>query len=226
MLYQRQSELCKPTLFVCLNQFNLRLYCNADGVYSPSQFFNLQTYFNRYIQQIRMAILDRQGRLFGKFSILDIGAIATILIVLIGLFIVPGNSGSSIAQMLSAENKTVQVDMNVRGLSATNPQNLIKIGDKVNIIIRNQPRGEVIIKKVSISTPQVVAAKADGSPVLFDDPRAVSTSQSDLALTLEATARVTNDGVVFGNEKVKVGTSIDIEGSKYLIRGSAMAVRY
>ncbi|MFN5963644.1 MAG: DUF4330 domain-containing protein, partial [Pseudanabaena sp.] len=107
-----------------------------------------------------MAILDRQGRLFGKLSILDIGAIATILIVLIGLIVVPGNNGSSIAQMLTAENKTVQVDMNVRGLSATNPQNLIKIGDKINIIIRNQPRGEVTIKKVSISTPQVVAAKA------------------------------------------------------------------
>ncbi|MFN9858975.1 MAG: DUF4330 domain-containing protein, partial [Pseudanabaena sp.] len=83
-----------------------------------------------------MAILDRQGRLFGKLSILDIGAIATILIVLIGLIVVPGNNGSSIAQMLTAENKTVQVDMNVRGLSATNPQNLIKIGDKINIIIR------------------------------------------------------------------------------------------
>ena len=173
-----------------------------------------------------MAILDRQGRLFGKFSLLDIGAIATILIVLIGLLVVPGNSGSSIAQVLSAEHKSVQVDMNVRGLSAVNPQNLIKVGDKVKIIIRNQPRGEVMIKKVEISTPKVVAAKADGTAVYFDDPRAVSTSQSDLALTLEATAIVTNEGVVFGNEKVKVGTSIDIEGPKYLIRGSAMAVRY
>jgi len=173
-----------------------------------------------------MAFLDRQGRLFGKFSILDIGAIATILIVLIGLFIVPGNSGSSIAQMLSAENKTVQVEMNVRGLSATNPQTLVKVGDKVNIIIRNQPRGEVTIKKVDISTPKVVAAKADGTAVYFEDPRALATSQSDLVITLESTARVTNDGVVFGNEKVKVGTSIDIEGSKYIIRGSAMAVRY
>lgn len=173
-----------------------------------------------------MALLDRQGRLFGKFSILDIGAIATILIVLIGLLIVPGNGGSSIAQMLSAENKTVQVDMNVRGLSATNPQNLLKIGDKVKIIIRNQPRGEVTIKKVEISTPKIVAAKADGTAVYFDDPRAISTSQSDLAITLEATAQITNDGAVFANEKVKVGTSIDIEGPKYIIRGSAMAVRY
>ena len=150
-----------------------------------------------------MAILDRQGRLFGKLSLLDIGAIATILIVLIGLLIVPGNSGSSIAQMLSAENKTVQVDMNVRGLSAANPQNLVKVGDKVNIIIRNQPRGEVTIKKVDISTPKVVAAKADGTAVYFEDPRALSTSQSDLALTLEATARVTMTALSLAMKKSK-----------------------
>jgi hypothetical protein len=116
--------------------------------------------------------------------------------------------------------------MNVRGLSATNPQSLLKIGDKVKIIIRNQPRGEVTIKKVEISTPKVVAAKADGTAVYFDDPRAISTSQSDLAITLEAIAQITNDGAVFASEKVKVGTSIDIEGPKYIIRGSAMAVRY
>ena len=173
-----------------------------------------------------MALLDRQGRLFGKLSILDIGAIATILIVLIGLLIVPGNSGSSIAQVLSAENKTVQVDMNVRGLSASEPQNLVKVGDKVKIIIRNQPRGEVTIRKVDISIPKIVTAKADGTAVYFDDPRAVATSQSDLAITLEATAQITNDGAVFANEKVKVCTSIDIEGPRYIIRGSAMAVRY
>ena len=173
-----------------------------------------------------MAILDRQGRLFGKLSILDIGAIATILIVLIGLLLVPGNGGSSIAQILAAENKTVQVDMNVRGLSALDPQNLVKVGDQVKIVIRNQPRGNVTVKKVEISVPQIVAAKADGTAVYFADPRAVATSQSDLALTLEATAQITNDGAVFAGEKVKVGTSIDIEGPKYLIRGSAMAVRY
>ncbi|OIP75139.1 MAG: pyruvate/2-oxoglutarate dehydrogenase complex,dihydrolipoamide dehydrogenase (E3) component [Oscillatoriales cyanobacterium CG2_30_44_21] len=173
-----------------------------------------------------MAILDRQGRLFGKFSILDIGAIATILIVLIGLLLVPGNSGSSIAQILTAENKTVQVLMNARGLSAVDPQDLIKVGDEVNIVIRNQPRGKVKIAKVDIAVPKIVAAKADGTAVFFDDPRAVATSQSDLAITLEATAQITNDGAVFAGEKVKVGTSIDIEGAKYIIRGSAMAVRY
>jgi ribosomal protein S1 len=116
--------------------------------------------------------------------------------------------------------------MNVRGLSANEPQKLVKVGDKVKIIIRNQPRSEVTITKVDISVPKIVAAKADGTAVYFDDPRAVATSQSDLAITLEATAQITNDGAVFANEKVKVGTSIDIEGPRYIIRGSAMAVRY
>lgn len=183
-------------------------------------------FFAHSVKKRRMAILDRQGRLFGKFSILDIGAIATILIVLIGLLLVPGNSGSSIAQILTAENKTVQVVMNVRGLSAVDPQELVKVGDQVNIIIRNQPRGKVKVAKVDIAVPKIVAAKADGTAVFFDDPRAVATSQSDLAITLEATAQITNDGAVFAGEKVKVGTSIDIEGAKYIIRGSAMAVRY
>jgi len=201
------------------------LYCNAESVLSYQQTFNTFLSYS-YILKIRMALLDRQGRLFGKFSILDIGAIATILLVLIGLLIVPGNGGSSIAQIISAENKTVQVDMTVRGLSAADPQKLVQVGDKVKIIIRNQPRGEVTVKKVEISIPKIVTAKADGTAVYFDDPRALSTSQSDLAITLEATAQITNDGAVFASEKVKVGTSIDIEGPKYIIRGSAMAVRY
>ena len=46
-----------------------------------------------------MAIVDSQGRLFGKVSILDIGAALIILMVLVGIFVVPGDSGSSIAQV-------------------------------------------------------------------------------------------------------------------------------
>jgi ribosomal protein L14 len=215
-----------------LKNFNLHLYCNAEYETQRNIYKRCRTVLvnisltNSLFRQRRMAILDQQGRLFGKFSILDIGAIATVLIVLVGLLIVPGNSGSSIAQILTAENKTVQVVMNVRGLSATDPQELVKVGDEVNIVIRNQPRGKVKIAKVDIAVPKIVAAKADGTAVFFDDPRAVSTFQSDLAITLEATAQITNDGAVFAGEKVKVGTSIDIEGSKYIIRGSAMAVRY
>ncbi|MEE3717072.1 DUF4330 domain-containing protein [Tumidithrix elongata RA019] len=173
-----------------------------------------------------MAILDRQGRLFGKVSILDIGAIAAILITVIGLFLLPGNNGNSIAQMLSADSKPVEVDMIVKGLSIIDPANVIKVGDKVSIIIRNQPREQVTIKKVEISIPKVLVAKTDGTTISVPDPRSIDTSQRDITIVLSGPARITDSGVVFGSEKVKIGTSIDIEGPKYIMRGSAMGVRY
>ena len=40
-----------------------------------------------------MAILDSKGRLFGKFNILDIGALLVILLVIIGIFFT-GSTGS------------------------------------------------------------------------------------------------------------------------------------
>ena len=40
-----------------------------------------------------MKILDAKGRLFGKVSLLDIGAGLVILMVLAGIFIFPGTGG-------------------------------------------------------------------------------------------------------------------------------------
>ncbi|MEO0949524.1 MAG: DUF4330 family protein, partial [Cyanobacteria bacterium J06641_5] len=39
-----------------------------------------------------MKLLDAQGRLFGKISILDLGAAATIALAIIGIFLYPGPS--------------------------------------------------------------------------------------------------------------------------------------
>jgi len=58
-----------------------------------------------------MKILDSQGRLFGKVSILDFGAALVILLVLVGIFF-PGTSGS-VAQVGIA-TKPVEVDLIVR----------------------------------------------------------------------------------------------------------------
>ena len=173
-----------------------------------------------------MAILDRQGRLFGKVSILDLGAIAAISLALIGLFLVPGNNGNSIAQVGSAETKPVEVEIMVRGLTVVDPDNLIKAGEKTDIIIRNQPRGEVEIKSFKVLIPKIPVPKMDGTVVAVPDPRLADTYVRDFAVTLSANAKVTDDGVIFGSDKVKIGTPVDIEGAKYIMRGSVMAVRY
>jgi Domain of unknown function (DUF4330) len=173
-----------------------------------------------------MAILDRKGRLFGKISILDLGAIAVILLTLIGVFLIPGNNGNSIAQLSNPDTKPVEIEMMVRGLSVLKPNDLVKEGDKTSIIIRNQPRGEISVKKVVVLIPKIPVPKPDGTLVVLPDPRLADSFQRDLAITLTANAQVTNDGVIFASDKVKVGTTIEIEGPKYLIKGSVMDVRY
>jgi Domain of unknown function (DUF4330) len=173
-----------------------------------------------------MAILDQQGRLFGKISILDVGAIAVVAITLIGLFLVPSNTGNSIAQIVTAETKPVEVEIMIRGLTVTEPNNLIKVGDKPNIIIRNQPRGQVTVKAVKVLIPKIPVPKLDGTVSVVPDPRLEETYSRDFAITLGANAKITNDGVILESEKVKIGTPIEIETAKYIMRGSAMAVRY
>jgi Domain of unknown function (DUF4330) len=173
-----------------------------------------------------MAILDRKGKLFGKISVLDLGAIAVILLTLVGVFLIPGNNGNSIAQLSNPDTKPVEVDIMVRGLTVLKPNDLVKAGDKTNIIIRNQPRGEISVKKVVVLVPKIPVPKLDGTLAVLPDPRLADTYVRDFAITLSANAQVTNDGVIFASDKIKVGTPIDIEGPKYIIRGSVMDVRY
>jgi hypothetical protein len=173
-----------------------------------------------------MAILDRKGRLFGKISLLDLGAIAVILLALIGVFLVPGNSGYSIAQLATTESRPVEVDIMLRGLSVLKPDQLLKEGEKTQISIRNQQRGEIAIEKVTVLIPKIPVPKLDGTVSVVPDPRLSDSYVRDILVTMRANAQVTNDGVIFGGEKIKIGTTVDIEGPKYMIRGSTIDVRY
>ncbi len=170
-------------------------------------------------------ILDSQGRLFGKLSILDVGAALVILLVVVGIFFFPGTSGS-VAQ-LGVTTKPVEVDVVVRGLSIRNPQELIKefqTKKKTNIIIRNQPYGLVDIKSVKELSRSVVVPQPDGSVKALPDPRK-DTFSTDMMITLAGKAQITANGPVLGNNKIKVGMPIELEGFDYNFNSSVIDVR-
>ncbi|HEY9607953.1 DUF4330 domain-containing protein [Allocoleopsis sp.] len=172
-----------------------------------------------------MAILDSKGRLFGKVSILDVGAALVILLVIVGIFFFPGTTGS-VAQMGGA-TKPVEVDLIVRGLSVRNPDALINQfmeQKKTNIIIRNQPYGQVGIKSVT-KIPQTLAVpQPDGSVKELPDPRSRAFS-ADMMMTLVGQGQITNDGPVLGNSKIKIGTPVELEGMDYNFKASVIEVR-
>lgn len=172
-----------------------------------------------------MAILDSKGRLFGKVSILDVGAALVILLVIVGIFFFPGTSGS-VAQIGTA-TKPVEVDLIVRGLSVRDPDALLKqFAEKktTNIIIRNQPHGQIDIKSVKTLPSMLAVPQPDGTVKELPDPRSNSFS-TDMTMTLVGKGQITKDGPVLGNSKIKIGTPVELEGMDYNFRASVIEVR-
>lgn len=174
-----------------------------------------------------MKILDSQGRLFGKISILDLGAALVILFIIAGIFLVPGKSGTSIAQN-TVGKQPIEVDVLVRGLSVLDPQTVFNEFEQTkatDVIIRNQPYGRVEIKEFKKLPRNVLVPQPDGSVAAKPDPRIESQYSLDMLITLGGKAQVTKSGAVLGNSKVKIGTPIELDGRDYNFRGSIIDVR-
>lgn len=159
-----------------------------------------------------MAVIDSQGRLFGKLNILDLGAALVILLVLVGIFVFPGATGS-VAQVGST-TKPVEVEVVIR-VASQNVQGLLKPGDKTNIIIRNQPYGQIKIKEVKELPDTVYVPMDNGKVTYVNDPRPEVALSKNMIVVLEGNAQITKDGPVLGNNKIKIGTPIELEGFTY-----------
>jgi hypothetical protein len=172
-----------------------------------------------------MAILDSKGRLFGKINLLDLGAALVILLVIVGIFIFPGTSGS-VAQV-GTKTAPIEVDLIVRGLNVRDPEQLFKQGftkgGKTNVIIRNQPYGQIGIKSIVQLERTLTIPQPDGSVKELPDPR--NNFSADFLLTLEGKASITDSGPVLGNNKVKIGMPFELEGFNYNFNASVIDIR-
>jgi Domain of unknown function (DUF4330) len=158
-----------------------------------------------------MAIVDSQGRLLGKVSLLDIGAVLVICLVLIGVLL-PSMSG--VAQS-GATMKSVEVDVVVRSVGLQSADRILKVGDKTSIVIRNQPHGDVSIKALKELPRSTVVPQPNGSVKVVADPRPEANLSKDFLVTVEGMAQITKDGPVLGGNKIKIGNKIELEGFSY-----------
>jgi Domain of unknown function (DUF4330) len=172
-----------------------------------------------------MSILDRQGRLFGKVSILDVGAALVIMAAVIGIFFIP--AGNSSGPVVGGKTETAEVDVVVRGLNILNPDKLredFKPGRKLNFLIRNQPAGSVEIKNVRQLERLLAISLPDGTAKAVKDPRPDSLS-TDLIITVAGQGQSTEGGFTLGGTKVKIGTSVEIDQQNYNFNASVIDVR-
>ena len=174
-----------------------------------------------------MTILDGRGRLFGKLSLLDLGAALVLVLVVVGIFFFPGATGS-IAQV-GQDTQVIEFDAIVRGLSVRDPEVLLEEFEttgKTNIVVRNQPAGSVDIESITPLRRQMVVPQPDGTVAALPDPRPYEDVLSlDMILTLSGRAQMTTDGAVLSGSKIKIGTPLELEGPGYRFNASTIAVR-
>jgi hypothetical protein len=121
---------------------------------------------------------------------------------------------------------TVLVD--VRGVPAADPQALIaaaRAGGKVAIVIRNQPHGSVAVSEVIPLQRRLSVLLPDGKVVSAADPNQQVFSTLDARFVLQGEGRKGADGVVFGNQNLKIGAPIELEGSSFRVSGSVTGLR-
>jgi hypothetical protein len=121
---------------------------------------------------------------------------------------------------------TVMVD--VRGVAVANADSVItaaREAGKVAIVIRNQPHGSVAVDQVIPLQRRLSAVMPDGKVVSAPDPNQSTFPTLDARFVLQGEGRKGADGVVFGNQNLKIGAPVELEGSNFRVIGSVTGLQ-
>lgn len=115
--------------------------------------------------------------------------------------------------------KKVAFQVFFRGITVTNPNSPFQVGQDSFITIRNVPYTKLKIVDVKFDRKKIaLPANNKDRFVVIDDVS--SPFQFDFLVTLVDTAKLTDDGVVVGGNKLKIGVPIVLEGQNYKLNGT------
>ena len=161
-----------------------------------------------------------------RFSLVDAGAAAAVVLAAAGVIWSPKLSGAVARATGGLVPVTVMVD--VRGVPVADPASVISAAreaGKVAIVIRNQPHGSVPVEQVIPLQRRLAAVMPDGKVVSAPDPNQNQFPSLDARFVLRGEGRKGADGVVFGNQNLKIGAPIELEGSDFRINGSVTGLK-
>jgi hypothetical protein len=161
-----------------------------------------------------------------RWGVVDIGAAAAVLLAAAGVVWSPKLSNAVASATGQVVPVTVMVD--VRGVPVADPASLMSTVSNegsVAIVIRNQPHGSVAVKAVTPLQRMIVALQPDGRVVTAPDPNQQSFSTLDARFELSGQGRKTGGGVVFGNQNLKIGAPVELEGKDFRVTGTVTGLQ-
>ena len=156
-----------------------------------------------------------------SWNLVDLGAAAAVLLAVAGVVWSPKLSGAVASATGSLQPVTVTVD--VRGVPSADSAALIRSAEaegKVAIVIRNQPHGSVAIERVIPLDRRISILTPEGRVVSAPDPNQRVFGTFDGRFVLNGEGRKTSGGVVFGNQTIKIGAPVELEGANYRFNGT------
>lgn len=167
-----------------------------------------------------MALINSEGKLLGRFNIVDTLFTGAVIMGIAGVFLVQSGTHVTSGQVVQGEADIV-ITVQVPNLRTLDPD-LFKEGDKTSITIRNQPRGNVLIQETQYSPVKLTVMSPGGKVQAVED--LAQGNSYDFTLRLKDHAKITEDGYVTEGVKVKVGLPIELEGFKYRVSGKVLNV--
>jgi len=161
-----------------------------------------------------------------RFGLVDGAAALAVLMAAAGVIWSPKLSGTIARATGGLQPVTVTVD--VRGIPSADPASLIAAArqdGKVSIVIRNQPHGSVQITQIIPLQRRIVSLTPDGRVLTAPDPNQTIFSTLDARFVLQGEGSRSAEGVVFGNQSIKVGTPIELEGGLFRVSGTVSGLQ-
>lgn len=160
-----------------------------------------------------------------RFSLVDAGAAAAVLLAAAGVIWSPKLSGA-VARATGAM-LPVEVTVDIKHVPAADPQALvqqIKNDGRTSLVIRNQPHGSVQVKSVSLLSRQVALMTPQGTITVVPDPNNSDFSTFDARIELQGEGQLRGGGVVLGNQALKIGSPVELEGPLYRVKGTVSGI--
>ncbi|MGI6550966.1 MAG: DUF4330 domain-containing protein [Syntrophomonadales bacterium] len=141
--------------------------------------------------EVEVAMIDKQGRLFGRISIIDLAIVLAVVLVIFGVFY--RGRGTNVA----VDPKTVQIKVVCPFVYPDVVPN-IKEGDQ---LVANNQLVPVYIKEVDVRQANTTVSKPDGSMILTENP-----FRKDIFLVIEGqTTAVSPHQIMLGGQQVRAG---------------------
>src|SRR5574344_1756965 len=159
-----------------------------------------------------------------KVNLVDIAIFVAITLALIIGALTYNHFRTTAGKQIKSESK-IAFQIFIRGVTLTTPENPVKVGENAFITIRNVPYTYLPVVDSKMETKKVVISNPAGKPagLIVDDYSQLC--MYDMVVTVTDTCKITDEGVVIGGNKIKIGLPITLEGFAYKFNGTVSDIR-